>query len=157
MFTHYHDTILTHHGMTVRLSPPTYFYCYLIHFSEPIGSSDPRGQAQHYLGVTSALDARLLLHKNKNGAAIMAAVGKAGVSWEIARLWRVDSWEESRDLEHALKRRHNSPQLCPICQGKPKDDLTRIREGHYPLASRTGRRQPAPVYRNLSMRGGDSA
>ena len=155
MFTQFNSTI-SWRGSTTALYRHTDYFCYLLHFETKLGNpGEPRGQAQHYLGVTSALDCRLLLHKNKNGAAIMAAVGKAGVAWEVARLWRVESWEESRDLEHALKRRHNSPQLCPICQSKPKDDLTHMREGHYPLAAHTGRRQPSPAWQNLPMRGGD--
>lgn len=154
----FYDTTLTWRGSTCALYRHTDYFAYLIHFSQPIGNpGEPRGQAQHYLGVTSSLDCRLLLHKHGNGSAIMAAVGKAGVAWEIARLWRVDSWEESRDLEHALKRRHNSPRLCPICQGKPMDPLASMRQGHYSLASRTGRRQPSPRYQNQPMRGGDSA
>lgn len=122
------------------------FYCYLIHFERPIGNlAEPKGQASHYLGATSALEARLFLHAHGNGAALMAAVGKAGVSWSLVRLWRVFSWEESRDLEHALKRRHNNPQLCPVCNPRlGPDPLVGLRLGHWPLRihAYVGRRRP---------------
>jgi predicted GIY-YIG superfamily endonuclease len=85
---------------------------YLIHFDRPIGDLDnPRGQARHYLGYTEDLEARLKAHRSGNGSAIMAAVARAGVSWRLAR-----TWAGERTLERRLKRRHNSPQLCPICK-----------------------------------------
>ena len=86
---------------------------YLIHFDRPIGDLDnPRGQARHYLGWTTNLEARLHEHKTGNGSAIMAAVALAGVGWELAR-----TWDGDRKLERRLKNRHNSPKLCPICRG----------------------------------------
>jgi len=86
---------------------------YLIHFDRPIGDLDnPRGQAQHYLGFTTDLDARLEAHRTGNGSAIMAAVSRAGVDWTVSR-----TWKGSRDLERRLKNQHNSPRLCPICRG----------------------------------------
>lgn len=95
---------------------------YLIHFSEPIGDLDnPRGQAQHYLGYTEDLEARLEAHRTGNGSAIMAAVARRGIGWRVVR-----TWEGGRALERRLKDRHNSPKLCPICramrtQGRSSD------------------------------------
>ena len=87
---------------------------YLIHFEQPIGDLDnPRGQAQHYLGFTQDLDARLEAHRTGKGSAIMAAVSRASVGWTLAR-----TWEGGRDLERRLKNQHNSPRLCPICRGE---------------------------------------
>ena len=138
---------------------PVDFYCYLLHFEQPIGNpNEPKGKAQHYLGACSNLDARLLCHRRGNSAAIMHAVHEQGIGFELARLWPCEDWEASRDLEHVLKRRHNSPQLCPICQHKPKDVLVRLREGHWPLRlhSQVGPRRAMPRYQNIPMRGGDS-
>jgi predicted GIY-YIG superfamily endonuclease len=85
---------------------------YLIHFKRPIGDlNNPRGQARHYLGFTEDLDARLAAYRSGNGAAIMAAVARAGIPWTLAR-----TWEGDRALERKLKDCHNSPKLCPICQ-----------------------------------------
>ena len=84
---------------------------YLLHFARPIGDlSNPRGQAQHYLGFTHDLEGRLAAHRTGNGSAIMAAVTRLGVGWELAR-----TWDGDRGLERALKNQHNGPRLCPIC------------------------------------------
>ena len=140
------DSIICWRGTTVPHCHPLDFWCYLIHFEQPIGNpNEPKGMAGHYLGVTSNLSARLLLHKHKNGSRLMEVVSERSVSWEVAGLWRADTWEESRDLEHALKRRHNSPQLCPLCNPRLQPDVyTALRQGHWPLAlhDRQGRRQP---------------
>ncbi len=117
MSTHFHDSI-SWRGSTTACYRHLDYFCYLVHFSEPIGNpSEPRG-----------------------------------VAWEISRLWRVDTWEESRDLEHALKRRHNSPALCPRCIPRLGPDLlVGLRAGHWPLAlhARVGRRSPSPRYQNV--------
>ena len=85
---------------------------YLIHFEQPIGDlSNPRGQAQHYLGFTEDLEARLEAHRTGNGSRLMEVVTEAGIDWTLAR-----TWEEGRDLERQLKNQHNSPRLCPICR-----------------------------------------
>jgi hypothetical protein len=90
---------------------------YLIHFDQPLGDlSNPRGQARHYLGYTDDLQARLEAHRRGNGSAIMAAVTRAGITWQLAR-----TWDGDRGLERQLKARHNSPQLCPICQEEADD------------------------------------
>jgi hypothetical protein len=84
---------------------------YLLHFSQPIGDpKNPRGQAQHYLGWTVDLEHRLDTHAAGNGSALMAAVSAQGIDWQLARTWLGD-----RDLERRLKRQHNAPRLCPVC------------------------------------------
>ncbi|MBC8264184.1 MAG: GIY-YIG nuclease family protein [Anaerolineales bacterium] len=85
---------------------------YLIHFERPIGNlSNPRGQAQHYIGYARDLGARVKAHRSGNGSKIMAAVTQAGVAWEIVR-----TWEGGRELERQLKRQKNAPRFCPICK-----------------------------------------
>lgn len=89
---------------------------YLIHFDHPIGDlSNPLGQAQHYLGYTDNLKARLNCHRNGNGSRIMAYLAQHGIGWTLAR-----TWKGGRDLELRLKRRKNSPKLCPICKEQSK-------------------------------------
>ena len=84
---------------------------YLIHFDAPLGNtSNPRGQAQHYIGYTDNLAERIETHRHGNGAAIMAAVRRAGIGWEVVR-----TWAGGRDLERQLKRRKKARCLCPIC------------------------------------------
>ena len=95
---------------------------YLIHFDRPLGNPDnPRGQAQHYIGFAVDLEARLEAHRRGNGSALMAAVMRAGIGWQVARTWP----DGDRDLERRLKRMKAAPRLlCPICrelrQGGPK-------------------------------------
>jgi hypothetical protein len=85
---------------------------YLIHFDVPLGDlSNPRGRAQHYLGYTDDLAARLEAHAGGNGSAIMAAVSEAGIVWRLVR-----TWDGDRALERQLKRQHNAPRLCPLCR-----------------------------------------
>jgi len=85
---------------------------YLIHFERPIGDlHNPRGQAQHYLGYTEDLEARLEAHASGNGSRLMEVITEAGISWTVAK-----TWEGDRSLERRLKNQHNSPRLCPICR-----------------------------------------
>ena len=89
---------------------------YLIHFEQPLGDArNPHGQAQHYIGFTDDLDARLEAHRKGNGAAIMAAVSRAGIGWTLAR-----TWAGGRDLEKQLKRRKKARCLCPVCRVKSR-------------------------------------
>ena len=85
---------------------------YLLHFERPLGDvSNPHGQAQHYIGFTDDLDARLDAHRKGNGAAIMAAVSRAGIGWTLAQ-----TCAGGRDLEKQLKRRKKARCLCPLCK-----------------------------------------
>jgi predicted GIY-YIG superfamily endonuclease len=87
---------------------------YLLHFARKIGNQDnPHGSAQHYLGTARDLAARLERHRLGNGAAIMAAVARAGISWVCVR-----QWEGGRELERQLKAQKHAARLCPICKGE---------------------------------------
>jgi hypothetical protein len=56
-------------------------------------------------------------HESGNGAAIMAAVARAGdITWTLVR-----TWDGDRVLERRLKDRHNSPKLCAICTGTDRE------------------------------------
>jgi hypothetical protein len=59
---------------------------YLIHFDKPLGNlANTRGQAQHYLGYTDDLDARMEAHVSGNGARIMEVISNVGISWQLVR------------------------------------------------------------------------
>ena len=93
---------------------------YLLHFSEPIGNKDNvHGIAQHYLGSTDDLDARLEAHRSGNGSRLMEMVAERGVDWELVR-----TWPGGRTAERRLKSWHNSRRFCPICKG----DALRFRQ-----------------------------
>lgn len=77
---------------------------YLIHFETKLA------HAQHYLGSTDDLEARLACHRQGNGARLMEVVTEQGIAWRLAR-----TWPGGRNQECALKRYKKSPRLCPIC------------------------------------------
>ena len=98
--------------------------CYLLHFNQRIGNPDnPKAQAQHYIGWTSDLAARVASHTAQTRplpgcgtvARIVAHVQRQGIGFRVARTWPGD-----RTLERQLKRRRNAPRLCPICN-PPKE------------------------------------
>lgn len=133
------DSLIRWHGsVALHYPPPVEYYVYLLHFHSRYY------HAGHYLGVTACLDARLMLHKAGRGAKLLKAVVAAGITFELARLWKRASWGEARGLERTLKKRHNGPGLCPLCRGEQVDLLVAMRQGHWPLAfhARPGRRQP---------------
>jgi predicted GIY-YIG superfamily endonuclease len=117
---------------------PPIWWCYLIHFDHRYY------HAGHYCGMSGCLDARLKLHRAGNGARLMEVIGDAHIEWEVARLWPCASYEEARALERRLKQRHEGPRLCPLCQHRPLDPYTSLRQGHWPIAlhEKQGKHQP---------------
>ena len=88
--------------------------CYLIHLDRPYK------HARHYLGHAADLDARLAAHRAGNGARLMAVITAAGIGWQLARTWP----DTTEGTERALKDRHDSPALCPICSPGTKAGTT---------------------------------
>ncbi len=112
------DALIRWRGsVALHCPPPVEYYVYVLHFHSRYY------HAGHYLGVTACLDARLLLHKLGRGARLMKAVVAAGITFELARLWQLATWEEARGLERTLKKRQNGPGLCPLCRGEQVDLL----------------------------------
>jgi hypothetical protein len=88
---------------------------YLLHFLAPIGNpANRRAMAQHYLGVDLS-GTRISVQTAGAGAAIVRYVQAQGIGFVVAA-----SWPGGRDLERRLKRRHNAPQLCPICGSRTR-------------------------------------
>jgi len=114
-------------GWQIPCFPVHNGFVYLLHFDQPYK------HAKHYLGSTGNLEARLQLHRSGNGARLMEVVSKAGIGFEVARLWRTETCEEARALEHKLKQWHSGVKLCPICQHKPLDPYVLLRQGHWAL------------------------
>jgi hypothetical protein len=79
---------------------------YLLHFAEPFG------HARHYIGWAGPgnLTARLSHHAAGTGANLLRHVGKAGISWELARTWPGGRAEERRMKVRGATRR------CPLCR-----------------------------------------
>jgi hypothetical protein len=89
---------------------------YLLHFSEPYQ------HAQHYLGYSSQIIARLATHRAGRGVPLTQAACKAGIEIHLARRWP----KGTKGLERLLRRQHANTRLCPICNpsaaryGKPE-------------------------------------
>jgi len=88
---------------------------YLLHFAEPMS------HAQHYLGWTNNLDARLRQHKgHKNPQCrITSAFSTKGISFVLAR-----TWAGTIAKEKELKRLRNGRKLCPVCTPQTKKRIT---------------------------------
>jgi hypothetical protein len=56
-------------------------------------------------------------HEQGNGARLMAAVARTGISWRLARTWRGDrAWERRlKRYWEPSRRDKKSKRLCPIC------------------------------------------
>jgi hypothetical protein len=68
--------------------------------------------ARHYLGFAEHdVDARIAQHLRRQGSLLVAAVIASGGRVTLERVWTgVD-----RSFEGRLKRRHETPRLCPRC------------------------------------------
>jgi predicted GIY-YIG superfamily endonuclease len=84
-------------------------YVYLLCFAKN-GRKARYHHAGHYLGFTENLSRRMDQHRAGTGARLTGVIKEAGLGFNVARLW-----EGGRELERRLKRQHNSPRLCPIC------------------------------------------
>lgn len=82
---------------------------YLLHFSQPIS---PAHTCQHYLGYAQDVDARIAQHRAGQGARLCEVAKERGIDFQVVRVWE----DGDRSFERRLKNRHNSPQLCPLCQ-----------------------------------------
>lgn len=80
---------------------------YLIHFARPLA------HANHYLGWTDNLPARLDRHRSGNGSKLLAAVMAAGIEFQVVR-----TWPGSRDDERRMKNWKKARRLCPVCRGE---------------------------------------
>lgn len=89
-------------------------FIYLLHFDRPIA-----GHAQHYIGCTEQLEARLHTHANGGGSALTKHLYACGINWQLAALAECN-FQTMRRLERRLKDLANSPQYCPLCTPNPK-------------------------------------
>lgn len=84
---------------------------YLIHFHRRYK------HAGHYLGFTPTLEtlrSRLRDHRNGNGSRLMAVIALAGITWQLARVWRGEFADRTK--ERSMKTR-SLDRYCPICTG----------------------------------------
>ena len=90
--------------------------------------------ARHYTGWAIDLNARLEAHRTGRGARLMQVITDAGITWQLAR-----TWPGGRDLERAIKNRHNAPRICPLCSPRPQP----VKTGQCAIAAAVS--GPSPV------------
>lgn len=95
---------------------------YLLHFTDPYvpyEGAPPCACARHYTGFATGgpaqLRRRLAQHGTSSGARLMVAVKRAGIAWELSRVWPGD-----RDLERRLKIQGGAARRCPLCGVHPR-------------------------------------
>lgn len=82
---------------------------YLIHFQSKLH------HAEHYLGfVERNLPQRIKKHKSGTGAKLLAALNRAGIDWEVVRVWK----DGDRHFERKLKNYKKARCFCPVCGAK---------------------------------------
>jgi hypothetical protein len=93
---------------------------YLLCFDVPFGTVRPGktpeearhaglfGFAEHYLGISDDVPARLTEHETGRGAVVTGHVRKAGIGWELVRIWE----DINRDEERRLKE-NPAGRWCP--------------------------------------------
>jgi predicted GIY-YIG superfamily endonuclease len=69
--------------------------------------------AQHYLGFSTDIPARVKAHRADRGAPLLAAVSKRGIPWHVVRTWQ----KKDGNFEQHLKRGYALKDLCPLCSG----------------------------------------
>lgn len=85
-------------------------FCYLFHFSAPLGNlSNPRAQASHYFGFTDDLDARIKKQLAGRGAKLVAAAVKQGLVFELYH------WPAPLATEKLVKKTKKTSLYCPAC------------------------------------------
>ena len=106
---------------------------YLLHFTRlyvPYPDAPAHSCAGHYTGFAEGgpkgLRRRLAKHGTAEGARLMLVITRAGISWQLARVW----WPGTRDLERRLKIQGGAKRRCPLCGVTPRAcDLPRNADG----------------------------
>lgn len=84
---------------------------YLVHFQERFH------HAQHYMGFCDGPDnfvKRIERHRRGDGSRLLRAVTKAGIKWEVVRVWSIGD----RHNERSMKKKRNHWRFCPVCRAK---------------------------------------
>src|SRR4051794_33395898 len=83
---------------------------YLFHFNAPLGNlSNPRAQAQHYIGFAEDLDSRIKKQLAGKGAKLVAAALSRGLVFELYH------WPACLATEKLIKRAKHTSRYCPAC------------------------------------------
>lgn len=78
---------------------------YILHFSQPLA------HARHYVGYSSAPEARLREHIKTQRQPLVRAALQAGITLTLARVFP----GADRNFERRLKNRKHTARYCPVC------------------------------------------
>jgi hypothetical protein len=81
---------------------------YLVHANRSLHG------AQHYLGFSTNVPARVARHKAGRGTPLLGAMTKRGIGWRVVRQWH----GKDGYFEKELKQRFALADLCPKCKRK---------------------------------------
>lgn len=93
--------------------------CYLLHFDQPYR------HAQHYLGYTAGpAEVRYHEHCTNSDVKLVAAVRRAGIGIQLARVWpeaerefeQRHKYREGKGGRHRFGATHSLRPFCPICK-----------------------------------------
>ena len=109
--------------MTSVMAGPATGTVYLLHFDEwyrPYPDAPACSCAGHYTGFAPGgprgLSRRLAKHGTAEGARLMLVITRAGIGWQVARIW----WPGTRSLERRLKLQGGASRRCPLCGVTPR-------------------------------------
>jgi hypothetical protein len=106
---------------------------YLLHFDQPYvpyPGAPAYACAAHYTGLAwggpRGLARRLAQHGTADGARLMLAVAKAGITWQLARVW-----PGGPARERQMKNPGGAARRCPLCgiTPRPGGELPRCADG----------------------------
>jgi predicted GIY-YIG superfamily endonuclease len=83
-------------------------YMYVLHFRTKLH------HAQHYVGCTTRLQARLAAHAWGNGSQLCRALWKQGIEWQLGNLYQCTK-AQMRRLERSLKNQKHAHRYCLDC------------------------------------------
>jgi len=97
---------------------------YILHLDTPLH------HARHYVGFsTNAGTLSTRIDHHRAGTAnchFTRALKECGITFTLARVFRGKKYD--RNMERQLKRTHNAPRYCPICNPHAPKDIVKKRK-----------------------------
>lgn len=83
-------------------------YIYVLHFHTRLA------HAEHYVGSTQNLKARLAAHAEGHGSRLTRELHRRGTAWTLSALYETSKRNQLR-IERTLKQQKNGPRYCTLC------------------------------------------
>jgi predicted GIY-YIG superfamily endonuclease len=87
-------------------------FVYILHFDTTLE------HAQHYVGSTNQVQARLRAHACGNGARLTEVLIEKEIAWRLGGLLQTTT-AHSRKVERQIKDQHNAHRFCEVCTEQP--------------------------------------